>query len=286
MKIASYNIQFGKGSDGVFDLPRIANELHGADIAALQEVDRFWPRSGMEDQAQRLADLMEEYYWIFGPGLDMDASYRDSAEMLINRRRQHGNLILSRYPIISSRNFPLPKTAALDNHSIQQALLETVIATPLGDLRIYNTHLFYWSPRHRYSQIPYLLEKIKKAPDEGGAWCGIPGDEHWTAGESEPPMPRELILLGDLNCGCDSPEYELLVGPLDEEGNRFTSRDKLIDAWVAGGNDEGAISSCHKTPTRIDHCLISPTLRNRVTRAWRDDDATGSDHYPLWFEFK
>ncbi len=50
MKIVTYNIKFGLGKDGRFDLERIASEVDGADIIALQEVERHWQRSGNDDQ--------------------------------------------------------------------------------------------------------------------------------------------------------------------------------------------------------------------------------------------
>ena len=50
MQFVSYNIQYCKGSDGRVDPARIAREVSGADVIALQEVDRFWPHTGMVDQ--------------------------------------------------------------------------------------------------------------------------------------------------------------------------------------------------------------------------------------------
>jgi len=50
----------------------------------------------------------------------MDAIYRDAESRLVNRRRQFGTMILSRLPIVSSRNRLLPKYGALTPHSIQQ----------------------------------------------------------------------------------------------------------------------------------------------------------------------
>ncbi|MGO8586948.1 endonuclease, partial [Rhizobium ruizarguesonis] len=40
MNFASYNIQYGFGLDGRYDLTRIARSLEGADVIALQEVTR------------------------------------------------------------------------------------------------------------------------------------------------------------------------------------------------------------------------------------------------------
>ena len=55
MRLVSYNIQFGRGLDLRFDLDRIAAAVNGADVIALQEVERFAVRSGMTDQASELA---------------------------------------------------------------------------------------------------------------------------------------------------------------------------------------------------------------------------------------
>ena len=75
MKLVSYNIQYGKGKDGRFDLGRIAAALQGADVIALQEVERHWPRSGDQDQPAEIARLLGgAYHWVYGPGFDVDAS--------------------------------------------------------------------------------------------------------------------------------------------------------------------------------------------------------------------
>ena len=55
MKLVTYNIQYAKGRDGRFDLGRIARAVDGADVIALQEVERHWPRSGMADHRRRSA---------------------------------------------------------------------------------------------------------------------------------------------------------------------------------------------------------------------------------------
>ena len=100
MKLVSYNTQYSKGKDGRYDLERIAKTLEGADVIALQEVDRFWPRTGMIDQPAELAALLPNYYWVYGPAFNMDASEAGADGAVINRRRQFGNMILSRWPLI------------------------------------------------------------------------------------------------------------------------------------------------------------------------------------------
>jgi endonuclease/exonuclease/phosphatase family metal-dependent hydrolase len=59
-RVVSYNIRHGRGMDGVVDLERTAEGLRrlDADVIALQEVDERVTRSGGEDQAARLGDLL------------------------------------------------------------------------------------------------------------------------------------------------------------------------------------------------------------------------------------
>ena len=60
-KIVSWNIQHGKGHDGVVDIWRIAKTLKklDADIYTIQDVDRESSRSGRIDQAKILEEKLE-----------------------------------------------------------------------------------------------------------------------------------------------------------------------------------------------------------------------------------
>ena len=87
MRLASYNIQYGKGKDDRFDLDRIVTELGEADLIALQEVETYAVRSGDVHQAMELAARLPGMYWVYGPGIDLDASTLE----VPGRRRQFGN---------------------------------------------------------------------------------------------------------------------------------------------------------------------------------------------------
>lgn len=284
MKLVTYNIQFGLGADGRYDLGRIADTVAEADIIALQEVERFWQRSGMVDEPQAIADRLPEHHWVYGANLDMDASWRDGAGRLINRRRQFGTMILSRWPILSSRNFPLPKFGTLTQHSMQQGLLEAVIDPGNGPLRIYSVHLSHLTAATRLPQVRAMLDILARAPSEGGAWCGGHPDPAagWTEG-AEPPMPREAIVMGDMNFVNLSEEYTLMTGPMTGRFGRLLNREGLVDAWVAAGHDENT-GRTHPFGVRIDHCFLSASLAPRVRAARVDEGARGSDHWPLWVE--
>jgi endonuclease/exonuclease/phosphatase family metal-dependent hydrolase len=285
MRLVTYNIQFGLGQDGRYDLERIAGEVRDADIIALQEVDRHWQRSGCVDSPAVLGAHLPEHHWVYGANLDMDASYRDARGRLVNRRRQFGTMILSLAPIVSSRNHLLPKYATLTQHSIQQGALEAVVITErAGPVRIYSLHLSHLSSATRLPQVEALLAIHARAPSEGGAWCGgHPEPEAgWIEGEM-PPMPADAILMGDFNFDYGSAEYERIVGPMSARYGRLNNRAGFVDAWVAADHreDEGATIA---SGARIDYCFVSATLASRVRSARIDSAATGSDHQPFWVE--
>ena len=286
MHCVTYNIRYGLGQDQRFDLARIAATVEGADVIALQEVERFWPRSGMVDQAAELAHLLNAYYWIYGPVYDVDASERDEGGNVVNRRRQFGPMILSKTPILSARVHALPKLGPDGDYEMNTGALEGVIETAAGPLRVYSVHLSARSQQDRLLQIEHLLEILQQAPQQGGAWSGVHPDP--TAGWSDgqpPPMPENLILLGDFNAEPDSQEYRILTGQ-DAPANGAL---RLSDAscLIAGAN--GAEISWSPYPgavpnreMRLDYCFLSKSLGPKV-RAFRiDRQALGSDHYPCW----
>ncbi len=63
MKFLSYNIQYAKGKDDRVDIGRILEEVKGADIIALQELDRFWARTDFADQVEQITTAMPDHFW-------------------------------------------------------------------------------------------------------------------------------------------------------------------------------------------------------------------------------
>jgi endonuclease/exonuclease/phosphatase family metal-dependent hydrolase len=284
MRFVSYNIQYGLGKDGRFDLERIAGEVAAADVIALQEVERFWQRSGMTDQPAELARHLPDHHWVYGANLDIDADTADADGRPLHRRRQFGTMILSRLPILSSRNHLLPKYGTLTQHSIQQGMLEAVIAPPSGPIRVYSVHLSHLAPETRLPQIEALLAMHARAPAEGGAWCGGHPDPAagWTEGEM-PPMPRSAVFMGDFNFPPGSAEYTALLGPVTERYGRLLKLDGLVDSWTAAGHAEAAGITC-TNGQRIDYHFLTTDLCRRIREVRIDDQATGSDHQPVWLD--
>ena len=283
-KLVSYNIQYGKGRDGRIDLDRIVREVAGADVVAMQEVDRFWNRSGMTDQVAAFAERIPEYYWVYGPGVDLDASFRDGDGRLRNRRRQFGNLLLSRFPIVWSRNHLLPKHGLVAQVSLQRGALDAVVAFPSGPVRVASVHLAHASPPERLAQVERLRELQREAAFDGGILSG--DGANWREAGLPLPAPLGSIVLGDFNMTPDDPAYAAMAGVDAPKYGRITTLDGYLDAWIhAGGAQDGGYTRFEENRIRrIDYAFISPCLADRVRGVRVDDDADGSDHQPLWLE--
>ncbi|MFK5977836.1 MAG: endonuclease/exonuclease/phosphatase family protein [Rhizobiaceae bacterium] len=283
MKIVTYNIQFGLGKDELFDLERIASAVDGADIIVLQEVERNWQRSSMVDQPEVLAELLYQYYWVYGPFFDVDASKHEANGKVTNVRRQFGNMILSKTPIISTRLFPLPKSIINDQRNMVVGMLEGVVDLPGGEaLRIYNTHLSAKSAEDRIAQIHTIRKIITKAPDQGGAWTGPSTHPLWLEDNITPPMPEKFVLLGDFNLAPLDLEYDHLVRASRNECD-------LVDCWSLTGHEinKGVTFPSNKINSqRIDFAFVSATMQNLVLDAWIDETAQGSDHQPYWIKLE
>ena len=281
MRVVTYNIQFGRGKDERLDIERIASETRGADIIAMQEVERFGERSGSVDQAAELVNLFPTYHWVYGPGLDLDASVTDDAGHVQNRRWQFGNLLMSRTPILSSRNHPLPKLDLGEQLSIQRAAIEGVVDCPRGPVRIYSVHLGHKSGTEREHQVTRLLQVHHQACTEGGALSGGRDLSDWTSERPAPPATEDAILLGDFNAEHDSREYAMIVATPSDEN----PLGGFVDAWrIAGDDPDGGITDPSNGGTRIDYAFVTTALAGRVRRAHVDQNTVGSDHQPLWVE--
>ena len=206
MKLVTYNIQYSLGRDGAYNLERIAEAVHRADIVALQEVTRNFSQCSDADQPGRIAELLPEFHWIYHPHVDLDSSVRGTDGRVINKQLQSGNMVLARWSILSSRLFLLPRTRSYDIASIQYGALEGVVDCPNGPLRIYSVHLNAITPQERMAQIDFLLLKLRDVPSEGGT---LTGSECGWNGENvrEVPLSEDFVVLGDCNLMPESPEY-------------------------------------------------------------------------------
>ncbi len=274
MKIVTYNIQWGKGRDGRIDLDRIATSVRGADVICLQEVERNWREQNHEDQASYLASLFSGFDWVHGPAVDLAGSP--------GRRRQIGNMTLSRWPIMSSRNVPLPSWPVQGHMNDHQALLETVIDAE-KPFRLYNTHLNYISAEQRLEQVSRVLKVIDEAPRHG-APVSAPGlsapgpDDEWIVlpGFRLPVMPEPALLLGDFNMEPGSQEFgNICAAGFADALGQDGARPNADITFPANGREKNQ---------RLDHIFITQHFEPEMKSCWVDHMADGSDHQPVWIE--
>lgn len=286
MKLASFNIQYGFGADGRYDLRRAAKAVAGADVIALQEVERNWARTGFDDQPAMLQDLLPDYHAVYGPAFDMDASTVDPDGRVRSRRRQFGTMILSRYPIVWSRLHCLPMRRVLDPLNTQNAALECMIRLPCGPVRVWSIHLSHIGVEERLEQIAFLRDLHIRAPGQGGPWSGRDDEPHrgWTSGEPEPEAPMAAIWMGDFNSEPGSAEHQAITGR-----NPYHPLALYADAFVDAG--QGGDSYSHirhvdgvEQKRRLDYCFVGASLAKRIRSQRIDTTESASDHFPVWTE--
>lgn len=284
IRLASYNIQYGVGKDERHDLGRIGAEIGDADIIALQEVEVGNPLRDLIDQPAEIARLLSCEHWAYGPGIDLylPESVTDGRR---GRRQKFGNMILSRWPILSVVNHTLPKIGLHGTLHLQRTLLEAVIATPVAPLRFCCTHLDHVSPMNRMPQCEALRSIMLEAARRGGPWGGVePGESGF--GEAAPAWPRGGIIMGDMNFVPGAPEYDYLMGDVSPMlGKRIMPADGLFDAWTLTGHTETegwTFARAGKPPMRLDHCFVTADYLGCVQSMRIDEDAVGSDHQPIF----
>jgi endonuclease/exonuclease/phosphatase family metal-dependent hydrolase len=139
LRVMTYNIHHCQGTDGKFDLERIAKIIndHQPDLVALQEVDRKTKRSSGVDQIAELARLTGMQYQ-FGKSMNYDGG-------------EYGNAVLSRYAADTVKVHPLPS----ENNSEPRTALAVKLRPrkTLPMMVFINTHLCHQSGRNRTAQI-------------------------------------------------------------------------------------------------------------------------------------
>ena len=145
------------GEDSKHDLARLAQVLAAADadVICLQEVDRhFGERSEDVDQALLLSRALDmQLAW--GPSIDEPGA---GAE-----RRQYGNALLSRLPILVSDVHRLPGGGE------PRSALRTMLELDGGTLWVTNTHLSTGNPERRATQVAAARRAAHRLDGGGSA---------------------------------------------------------------------------------------------------------------------
>ncbi len=294
VRLVTYNIQYSRGKDDQFDIARVVDAVKDADIIALQEVERFWLRTGMVDQPAEIAALLPQHYWVFAPFFDMHAGAGEETEARDNRRRQFGPMLLSKLPIQWSRSHHFRKIATFNRFNMDTGALETLVETSTGPIRFFSLQLSALDVRERLLQTESLLAINERARLDGPPWTGPPvtgGDTDWAADSPPTQTSPDAVLMGDFNSEPHDAVYDRLVGPKDEYSLRVHRVDTFVDTWTIVHDDEIGEATWIRPPgypgngdQRVDYCFVSPALVGRVLNAWVDSEAQGSDHQPYWVE--
>lgn len=266
--ILTWNIQCGRGCDGRFDLARIARvaeAMGDSDVLCFQEVARNDPQYGDgADQLTELQALFPRHQAFFGVALDRAGTG--------TQRRQFGNLLLSRLPVLQVFFHLLPHPAEGGIKHMQRQAIEAVVGTPTGPLRVVTTHLEYYSAAHRAAQI----ERLRALQAEVAGNEARPPKP--AASPYDPvPRPASLVLCGDLNFLPDEDAYRALFAP------------PLLDAWRSARGAEPHPPSTGLYDLRQwpmgghcrDYFAVTPDVAQRVADLSIDTATDASDHQPL-----
>lgn len=177
LRVLTYNIHHGEGTDRKFDLERLAAVIKAAnpDLVGLQEVDEKTQRSSGVDQVARLGELTA-LRPLFGKAMD----YQGGA---------YGLAILSHWPVIESRTHPLPAGPGVEPRAVLEARVR--IGKAPTEITFLVTHLDHRAdPAQRMNQAAKLREIF-------------------------PPRANgpSALLVGDLNA---APESEVLKALLTD----------------------------------------------------------------------
>jgi endonuclease/exonuclease/phosphatase family metal-dependent hydrolase len=149
LKVLDWNIHHGVGTDGVYNITRIADWIvkTGANVVSLNEVEKYtgW---GNEDQPARFASLLKSktgktWYYNF--------AQRDG-----NTNGQ-GNLILSTYALESSGDYQL---------SYSRSVARVAVIVNGIRVNIYSTHLDADSSSRRTTQMRELTSWADNYPEQ------------------------------------------------------------------------------------------------------------------------
>ena len=191
LRVLCYNIHYGQGMDGKYDIERLAEVINRSkpDLVALQEVDVGVKRSGRLHEAQLLGQLTGLPVR-FGPTQHYEGGL-------------FGNAVLTRFPILDVVIQPLPYTESTPElTTYPRAAIAVTVQGPDGKpLRFISTHFQHNVPADRVAEAHRINELF--AGDDATMPTILAGDmnatpdaepiqillEKWTNATDDPPAP-------------------------------------------------------------------------------------------------
>ncbi|CAH1658569.1 Endo/exonuclease/phosphatase domain-containing protein [Hyphomicrobiales bacterium] len=277
MKLITWNIQWARGVDEKVDPRRIldhARQMADFDVLCLQEVAANFPDLDGNDRTNQFAlfnELLPGFTAVEAIGVDIPDGE--------GGRKRFGNLILSRLPVAQALRHLLPWEAAA-TRNMPRVLVEAMIETPFGPIRLMTTHLEYSSPALRAAQIEGIRQ-VHRMACARQATPRLPGPHTY----APTPNAASAILTGDFNMRPDDAGLAQLLAPFDGD------MPPLVDLWpVLRGEEPHPPSAfiCDQTygpPGCLDYVLATPDLAQRARSIVYDIETRASDHQPILVEF-
>ena len=260
LRVMTYNIKHGQTNASCTQPPRIPGQppfpdcnldlqasievirAHNPDIVGVQEVDRFWARSGYEDEPAAMSAALGLNHYCYGPNL------QHAPDSHSNVPHEYGTVVLSRFPILECTNTLLRRTGNNEQRGLTLALIN-VRGVPL---QFYNTHL-HTTAVDRLMQTADIASVIDAAPE------------------------GSKVLVGDFNARPPAAEMVTIYArfsdawleggvPTADNPNGYTSPARLL------GNPT----------SRIDYVFVSPQVEVTTAYVPIDGQTRlASDHYPV-----
>ena len=276
MQLITWNIQWCRGCDGAVAperIIRVCREMADFDVLCFQEVPRNYrdlAGSRGEDQFAALAGLLPGFTLVEGIAVDVRADDEG--------RRQFGNAIFSRRPVLQVFRHLLPFPADPAVPGMQRVAVEAVLDSDSGPLRVTTTHLAYYSQAQRAAQVGRLrglqAEAAGHAADlphrDGGPFCTM-------------PRPASAILTADFNFRSEDPLYGLLQVPLAGSAPAYR------DSWRIAHPGEPhqptlGVHDKEQWPEEAfccDFIFVTEDLAPRVEDVIVNGATDASDHQPI-----
>ena len=260
LRVMTYNIKHGQTNASCTQPPRLPGQppfpdcnldlsasievmrAHGADVIGVQEVDRFWARSGSVDEPAEMAAALGMNHYCYAPNLD------HAPDSHANVPHQYGTVILSRLPILECENTLLRRTGTNEQRGLTRALIN-VRGVPLD---FYNTHL-HTTAADRLMQTADIAAVLDAAAE------------------------RPRVLMGDFNARPTATEMQPIYARfLDAwlEGGVAASGNP------SGLTSPARLSG--DPTSRIDYVFVSPGVEATAAYVPIDSSTRlAADHYPV-----
>lgn len=278
MKLITWNIQWCRGVDGEVNPRRIVQTMRAMadfDVVCLQEVARNYPGlagSAGEDQFAVLAAALPGFSPIEGIATDVIAA--DGS------RRQFGNLILSRLPVLQAFRHLLPWPADHAVPSMQRCAVEVVLGTAGGPLRVTTTHLEYYSTLQRAAQVAALRRMHQEAASHD---ADLESREKAGGPFQRQPRPASAILTADFNFRPTDALHEQLQAPFAEGAPAYRDAWSIRYPGVPHAPTLGLFDKAQwpADPFCCDFIFVTEDLAPRVREVAVNGAAMASDHQPV-----